>query len=400
MYVSDLDRPWLDTPFLFQGFRITNEQEIEQIKSICNFVFVDTEKSTVPVSNPGNPINTQGAREKNKVTTRLIKPAAPYSESFDDEFQRATVVHQRVVTQVDSLFQDMRAGKSLNVESTRQSVKSVVDSILRHPDALLLLVSMGERNDALVVHAVTVCALSVAFGRYLGMEKHKLMDLGMGALLHDIGETKLPQGLVSKSAESSDEDREMLEKHTTIGPMLLEDLPGISESVIAIARDHHECVNGSGYPRKLTDAEIGVETKIVSIVDTYDSITSGIHGKNKLRVDEALKSMYSWRKALFDPLLVEKFIQCVGVYPLGSVVELRSGQKGIVISSRPDMRLFPRIMLVLASDDCPIEPPKMINLALFREQRDAEQFEVKRLLNGDDYGIDVRQYILREMVLA
>ena len=138
----------------------------------------------------------------------------------------------------------------------------------------------------------------------------------------------------------------------------------------------------------------------MSIVDTYDSVTRGVHGREKIRADEALKSIYSWREDLFDPLLVEKFIQCIGIYPLGSVVELRSGQLGIVISSQPEMRLFPKVMLIMDSNRTPVEPPKMMNLSLFKESLDSNEFEVKRLVNGDDYGVDVRQFILRELPLC
>jgi len=135
-------------------------------------------------------------------------------------------------------------------------------------------------------------------------------------------------------------------------------------------------------------------------VDTYDNILSGINEYESMGVDDALKSMYAWRRDLFDELLVEKFIQCIGIYPLGSVVELRTGQIGIVISSRPDARLFPNIMLVLDAGREPVEPPKMINLALFREKLETDDFEIKRLVEGQHYGIDVRQYILRELPLG
>jgi hypothetical protein len=138
----------------------------------------------------------------------------------------------------------------------------------------------------------------------------------------------------------------------------------------------------------------------VSIVDTYDSITSGIHGYETLSVDDALKSIYTWRGTLFDELLVEKFIQCVGVYPLGSVVELRSGQIGIVVSSRPNARLFPSIMLIMDEQRKPLEPPKIVNLALFRAELDSDEFEVRRLVDAGRLGIDVRQYVLREMPLG
>jgi HD-GYP domain-containing protein (c-di-GMP phosphodiesterase class II) len=113
--------------------------------------------------------------------------------------------------------------------------------------------------------------------------------------------------------------------------MIMKKLEGVSETVVAIARDHHERADGSGYPRQLVNSQVDICTRIVSIVDTYDSITSGVHGREQIGLDVALKYIYSWREGLFDALLVEKFIQCIGIYPIGSTVELRSGHIGIVI---------------------------------------------------------------------
>lgn len=397
MYVSELDRPWLETPFLFQGFRITNDQEVEQIKSICDFVFVDTEKSTISVSDELAGNDTRATQKEKQSTARIIKQALPYSKQFEDEFPRAWDIREQATTTLNSLFTDVRTGKSLDVEETKRTVTGMVDSILRNPDALVLLASLSDKSDDLASHAIAVCTLSISFGRYIGIDKDELIELGMGALLHDIGETKLPDELLSNINEASDEERELLQGHTRIGAMILQNLEGVPERVVAIARDHHERADGTGYPGNLADSEIGVYTKIVSIVDTYDSVTSGVHGKEKISADEALKCIYSWRECLFDALLVEKFIQCIGIYPLGSVVELRSGQIGIVISSQPDMRLFPKVMLILDADGNPVEPPKMMNLALFKERLETHDFEVKWLVNADDYGIDVRKFILREL---
>jgi putative nucleotidyltransferase with HDIG domain len=400
MYVSELDRPWLDTPFLFQGFRITNDQEVEQIQSICDFVFVDTEKSTISVSNQPAANDKTVSQKDKQSTARIVKKAPPYAEQFEDEFPRALDIHRRAKKLLNSLFADVRIGKSLDVDETKRTVTMMVDSVLSNPDALVLLASMSNKSDDLAAHAITVSSLSIAFGRYIGFEKDELIDLGLGALLHDIGETKIPEELLSNINEASDDARALLQSHTSMGAMILQNLRGISDRAVAIARDHHERADGTGYPRNLTDPEIDAFTKLVSIVDTYDSVTSGTHGKEKISTDEALKCLYSWREYLFDPLLVEKFIQCIGIYPLGSVVELHSGHIGIVIASQPDIRLFPKVMLILDEDRKPVEPPQMMNLALFRDKAETNDYEVKWLVNAEEYGIDVRKFILRELPLG
>jgi putative nucleotidyltransferase with HDIG domain len=400
MYVSELDRPWLETPFLFQGFRITNQDEIEQLRSLCDFVFVDTEKSRVPVTNTVSDAAPPRSTAQKQTFSRIIKEPLPYTKNFEDEVGRARTCYEQATQELKTLFDDVRMGKSLHVGEARATVTAMVDSIIRHPDALVLLASLDNKDRSLVTHALAVCTLSLAFGRSLGFETEALVNLGLGALLHDIGEIKLPDEVLDGSGSASEKDRALLERHTAIGAMMLKKLEGLPDNVIAIVHDHHERVDGSGYPRQLMGSEIGVQTKIVSIVDAYDSIISGVHGYERLSVDDALKSLYTWRQRLFDELLVEKFIQCIGIYPLGSVVELRTGQVGIVISSRPDARLFPKIMLVLDAYREAVEPPQMVNLALFREELDSDDFEVKRLVDGGHYSIDVRQYVLREFPLG
>jgi putative nucleotidyltransferase with HDIG domain len=398
MYVSELDRPWLETPFLFQGFRITNRDELEQIAGLCDFVFVDTEKSTVPVPEPSVAANQDTRRGKEQRTERIVKTAEPYSCDFDEELPVARDVHRFALETTSALFNDARIGRNLKVEETRRVVTRIVDSVLRNPDAMVLLACLGNKQDTLATHALTVCTLSLCFGRYLGFDKTRLMELGMGALFHDIGKTKLPDEILNSSSDLSEEDRTLLQSHTRIGTMIMKKLDGLSDTVIAIARDHHERADGSGYPGQRVNADLCISTRIVSIVDTYDSITSGLNGREKIGLDTALKHIYSWRDRLFDPLLVEKFIQCIGIYPIGSTVELRSGHIGIVISSQPDARLFPRVMLVLDAKGEPVEPPTMMNLALFRDKGgDDNGYEVKRLVNPHNYGIDVASYILREL---
>jgi len=391
-------RPWLETPFLFQGFRITNSNELAQIRNLCDFVFVDTEKSTIAVPERLAASNGEAFGKTGQDTARIVKPPEPYRNNFEDEYPVARSVHLHAHEMVASLFNDARMGKSLDIEETRRVVIRMVDSILRNPDALVLLACLSRKNDALAAHAVTVCTLSISFGRYLGLDKATLVELGMGALVHDIGETKLPDKLLGDSKDLSEEDRALLQSHTRIGMMIMKKLEGVSETVVAIARDHHERADGSGYPRQLVNSQVDMCTRIVSIVDTYDSITSGVHGRDKIGLDVALKYIYSWREGLFDALLVEKFIQCIGIYPIGSTVELRSGHFGIVISSQPDARLFPRVMLILDATGEALEPPKTMNLALFRDKGgDDNGYEVKRLVDPQAYGIDVRSFVLREL---
>lgn len=398
MYVSELDRPWLQTPFPFQGFRITSNDEIKQISSLCDFVFVDTEKCIVPVPIQRTEIKGTTSNETEQKTARIIKLAEPYLVNFEDEYPIAKGIYQHAQNMLGKLINDVRLGKSFDIEETRSVVNQMVDSILRNPNVLMLLTSLREKNDKLLAHSLTVCALSLSLGRYIGLDNTTLMDLGIGALLHDIGETKLPGKLLTKNDDLSDEDRALLQTHTRIGTMIVEKLGGVSKRVIAIIRDHHERADGSGYPRKLVNSQLNICTRIVSIIDTYDMLSSGTPSTKKIPLDAVLKYIYSWRRSLFDRLLVEKFIQCIGIYPIGSTVELHSGHVGMVISSQPKARLFPEVLMILDAEGVPLDRPKIMNLALFKEKNgDNNRYEIKRLVDPQAYRFDVRGAVLQEL---
>ncbi|MFV2057006.1 MAG: HD-GYP domain-containing protein, partial [Thiohalomonadales bacterium] len=328
-----------------------------------------------------------------------IKPMKPYTSSFENEYPHAKKTYEVARESITRIFGDARVGKSLDVEKTRQTVGNLVESVMRHPDALMLMTTMQDKSKQAVAHAINVCAMSVTFGRSLGFDERQLSELGIGALLHDIGQIKLDQELLENFSNCSETQLKHFQDHTSYGSAILHNTEGLPASATSIARDHHERSNGTGYPQKLLGNEVDLFTKVVSIVDIYDNVTSGMHGLPSIPCTEALKNMYTWRKNLFDPLLVEKFIQCLGIYPIGSVVELTSGDIGIVISLNPDLRLLPTVMLVKNSQKQTIETPKLINLSLF--MRDASEqkkkIEIRRVLKTEENDIDVRSYILREL---
>lgn len=398
MYVSELDRPWLESPFLFQGFRITNTEELNLLAETCEYVFVETEKSAVEIPEHLSIMPMRSEDSKQKIKSYIKKPK-PYTTSFEKEYPKAKHLYKKAQKKVHGLYNDIRVGKSLNVREVKDTVTTLVDSVIRHPDALLLLAMLQDRTDKSITHAVNVCTLAVTFGRSLGFDKEQLTELGLGALLHDVGEVKVPKEVLQDFANCDQEDIRRFQDHTSYGAAILHNTQDLPASAINIARDHHERANGTGYPQNLKMNQLDVFTMIVAIVDVYDNVTSGMYGIPAMSCTEALKNIYVWREDLFDPLLVERFIQCLGIYPLGSIVELNSGDIGIVISINPDTRLFPKIMLVRNSKKVPISPPSIMNLSLFRASHDRKKFEIKRVLQADECNIDVRDYILREMPL-
>lgn len=393
MYVSELDRPWIETPFIFQGFLITNEDELDQINQYCEFVYVDRSKSQIKIP------SFRPANLEKQETEPAVEPREPlpYLKLFEEEFPKAKKIYERVQAQVKSSFRDVRIGRALKSTEIRHSVETITQSIIRNPDAMMLMTNMKAMDDYMVTHSLNVCILSLIFARFMGIHEDNMIDLGMGALLHDVGEIRLPKELLNKPSDLTAEEHATVQKHTEYGASILQDNGGIPDGAIDVALHHHERIDRSGYPAKLGGQEISLFSKIVGIVDVYDSLTSNTPYRSYISSTDALKSMYDWRGTLFDSMLVEHFIQCLGIYPVGSTLELNSGEVGIVISASPDNRLFPKMLLVKDEEDKFYDPPRIINLSQFKDREDG-RYEIKSIIQPEEVGIDLKRYILRELV--
>jgi len=391
MYVSELDRPWLGSPFLFQGFPIRNEEDVKRVARSCTYVYIDTEQSFDPkpdvASAEGLPTEPKTGRK-----------GLPYLSSVEDELQIASRVMERTNKALDDLLADVRTGSSIKGSEVRKSVSQMVSSITRNPDALILLASLSDKDERGTQHALSTAILSLAFGRHLRMDEPLLIELGIGALLHDIGELSIPTEILDKGNRLSPEELRVMKTHTDIGADVLARAHDIPASSVGIARSHHERQDGSGYPRGIAGDEIPGFARVVAIIDAYDTVTRPRTGRGLNSVD-ALKHMYNLRGELFDADLVEEFIRCIGIYPVGSVVELSGGEVGVVISAAPDQRLMPKVMLVRDEAKRPYYPPRIVNLAQFCAGRVERPMEIRRVLEPRAYGIDIRNYVLREVPL-
>lgn len=399
MYVCELDRPWSETSFLFQGFRITNEQEIEMINATCEFVYVDEEKSTIEIVQNQTSASPVEKIKKAEPLYNIQVIHKPHQEKFENEFPKAKKVFLDATEKMHVVFEDLRMGKALDVLTVKSTVQTMTHSILRNPDALKLMCVLQERDNNAVTHALHVCILTLAFAYYLGLEKSMIQQLGIGALLHDIGETKLPDGVFWKSEPFTKEEKDEVYKHTEYGVDIIKNIEGLHPVVLDIVRDHHERLNRSGFPHQTGGDEISYNAMLVSIVDVYDCVTMGYEGKPVISCTDALKSMYDWRNELFQSELVEHFIQCLGIYPIGSVVKLNTGEVGIVVTFDDCSRLAPRVMILLDNERNFYPIPRMLDLSKFREHEGNLTYEIKQVVNPDDYDIDIRQYILQDLYM-
>lgn len=411
MYVDALDRPWLDSPFLFQGFPIRSQEEIRQLQESCQFVYIDLEKTqdwkpekkrpdAVKIQHhierearPSKPVITHRFEtQRLNIEPEEVLRKAQDHHSFLREVKVARQVHHKTHNYINTVLEDVRLGRSIDPEGAKELVNTMADSIISNENALVWLTQLQNRDEYTSLHSINVCILSLLFGRHLGLKKEELQELGFGALLHDIGKMKVPLEVLNKPGELNDEELALLKEHPQLGYDILAESKKMSGAALDIARSHHERVDGSGYPRGLEGDEISYYAMLVSVVDVYDAITSDRVYHMGISPHEALSLMYEWAPKSFRRDLLEAFIKCLGIYPIGSIVELSSGEVGVVMTVNRAHHLKPIVMLVLDKDKQPYAARKLINLELYGEQTGA--VNIRKILESNAYGIDVRQLIL------
>ena len=412
MYVVELDRPWIGTPFLFQGFPITNVNEIEQLRSCCRYVYIDVEQSRQWT--PGEPKRIHRDYELSwfqfqpkeeppvsyhRFSTQRVnveaesKSAQPQDvHALVEDLDAAKQLHQRTHNYVGTVLADVRLGRSIDVQGARELVNEMVDTIVANENALMWLAQLKRRDEYTSLHSINVCVISVVFGRHLGFSDEQLREIGHGALLHDIGKMRIPLELLNKTTELTPDELAVLKQHPQYGYEILLGSGGISAAALEIVRSHHERVDGNGYPRGLKGDEISEFAMLVSIVDVYDAITTDRVYHLGISPHEALNMMYEWAPKSFPTEPLEQFIKCLGIYPIGSVVELNTGEVGVVMTVNRSHHLYPIITLVLDPDKRPYPVQKLINLELYAEEE--YPVNIKRILESNAYGIDVQHIIL------
>jgi HD-GYP domain-containing protein (c-di-GMP phosphodiesterase class II) len=345
MYVAELDRPWTDTPFMFQGFVLSTQKQLELLKKYCATVLIYAERGdTVDASSRGGPLYA----EKASVEQEMAPARAAYGNS-------RALMHD--------VLSSVRVGHTLDAEQITSAVTSMAESVLRNPDALLLLSQLRKKGEYNESHALDVSIYMITFGRFLGLDPGQIEFLGYLGLLQDVGKLRLPKELLEKHGGLSAAELELARRHVEYSVEILQATPGLPAELSRVAGLHHERHDGSGYPAGLRGDEIGMLGSIAAIVDTFDALTVRRRHAEPVSPSAAISMLYRTRGTLFDAYLVEQFIRCIGIFPIGSLVELNTGETGVVIAQNPAKRLSPRVMVIRDAAGNPMNPQKLLDLA-------------------------------------
>lgn len=395
MFVDELDRSWLNTPFLFHSAQIKTQKQIDKLlHSGIQDVIIDTEKG---IDLEEHVVLSQSEKEHltNKQDTQ--KTESPHSPLFDpvllkDELPRAKEIKNNVSNAVKNVFNDARMGKAIELTEVKDQVNNIVESIFRNRDALLCLASLKDYDNYTFIHSVNVSILAVSFGRHLNLSKSQLMNIGLGGLLHDIGKTQIPESILNKPGKYTDEEYNIMKRHVSLGMELLNKHDNIPHDAMLFTAQHHERYNGTGYPQRLYGEKISMIGQIGSISDVYDAITYDRVYHKATSCHGTVKRLYEWSDTLFDRDLIEKFIQCIGIYPFGSFVELNTGHCGVVVSVNHETRLKPNILLLFDKNKKP-QSPALVDLISEVDDKGNCIYSIVKELNPAEWNVDIHNYI-------
>ncbi len=411
MYVAELDRPWLGTPFMLQGFEIRSDEQLEKLRELCEHVYIEEKDPPVSVAIHRTIPDAKDPTQAHTLWQQTIglstgkdslhtiptagTPPVRYRDlaPVEDELQQAVEIEKSARDALYTVLDDAKLGRSLDTPTAKKVVSQMTESVLRNPDALVWLTHLKNKHEYTALHSLRVCVLALAFGRHLGYDSEKLTVLGTGALLHDIGKLHVPVDILQKPETLTREEFQIMKTHVPSGLKVLENSPGIPPAALEVVGRHHERYNGRGYIFGMSGDIIGDFGLISAIVDTYDAITSDRSYRLSLSAADALKIIYEDRHSSFHPWLAEQFIQCMGIYPIGSIVELTSGCIGVVISSDRRHRLRPRVALILAANKEKYASPTLVDLAEVKHDADGRSLEIKTVLPGGAFGIVPTDYI-------
>ena len=384
MYVSKLDRPWTETPFVFQGFVLKSEKQLDVLKKHCKHVFVDPEKEDLSVITRVTPEDIAKVRG-----TTVYKEVA----SVEVELPRAQTAYTRTTAIMKELSRAVEIGNAIDGSRAHEAATQITDSVVRNPDAMSLLIKLQEKGGAALSRAVEVSVMMTVFGRFLQLPHDRLEILGMLGLLQDVGKLKLPTELATRGPINAAEV-DLYRTHVNHSAEILSSTPGLQPELPGLASLHHERFDGSGYPRGLRGDAIALFGLIAGIVDAFDTLTAPPPFGENMSPANALSVIYKGRGKQFHAALVEQFIQCIGVFPVGSVVELNSGEIAVVIAQNMVRRLQPRIMVVKDAKGNPTIPYKMLDLIKEPKVRPDEPYRIQRTLEYHSVKIDPRELFL------
>lgn len=312
--------------------------------------------------------------------------------SVEDEIAKIYPVYEKSQIATREMFEALALDQEIDLTNIHEALDGMVESIGRNPDALIWLAKLKQTDDYSYNHAMNVSITLMALASFMSLSKKQVKDLGLAGLLQDIGKGKLSSDLLHKQEKITSEEFEILKKHVDYALELLEITDNISTTVILTVSQHHERIDGSGYPYQLAGKQISLTGQMAGLIDTYCALTTNKVYAKGVYNQIALEEIHALRDIKFSGILIDQLVQFLGIYPVTSLVELNSGEVGVVIQQNSVRRLLPRVMILLNPDKTKNEYPAVINLINSPPTPTGEPYLIVRGLPPDSYGLSSNNY--------
>lgn len=434
MFVAELDKPWSGTRFPLHGVLIDDQTQIEELKGLCSEVVIDVGRSAadsvahlsnVVLNLAGAPVEADRARGnpnrgvwhrwQSRISNLLERrrseaPAPPPrmagmpvnvelvtyrdTRSFEQALAPARQVYRDIEATMQTVMSDLVEKREISPEALGEAATELVESVAVNPEAMMWLTRMREQSVRTYMHSVQVAIYMVTLGRHLGFPRDHLKKLCMAGLLLDVGMTRIDNAVLERKGALTDDEKAEVRRHVEYGLEVLGNTPDLDEDVLEAVAQHHERADGSGYPRGLTDAKTSFAGRMAAIADTFAALTANRPYADTLSAFNAMRILFDNSRKQYSEPLVEQFVQAIGLFPVGSLVELSSGEVAAVVSHNKVRRLKPRVLIVTDADKKPLAVPAEINLLRDPKGADGAVLRIWRGLPAGAFGLNPRDYFL------
>ena len=421
MFVAELDRAWRETPFMLQGFRVTTQIDLEVLKQECTKVTIDPTHSA-PGSFEHLPdlhvverrfngfewikrlrdrfgkfrqASAETAAERDAlglIPTGVVPMIYGEMKPIDVEIERAEDIYRSTDATLELISRQVTDGEKVNLDAIGGAVENMVESAIANPDALMWVARIRTEDSATYAHGVKVAVYLLQLGRHLGFPPEQLGNLGAIGLLLDLGKIKVDRDLLLKRGKLTAAEFIQVKRHVELGVAALEESGNVHPDVRDGIAQHHERLDGSGYPAGLAATQIGIYGRMAAVADSFAALTSLRPYADPLPAYDALKILYAQGGTHYHAPLVEQFVQAIGVFPAGSLVELSSGEVATVLAHNRVRRLEPRVLVLTDAVKKPIHEPMPLDLLLQPKAADGSDVKIVRGLPTGAYGLDLRQF--------
>lgn len=388
MYVADLNCDWIPHHNYQKQGRIPDQATIDEIRRRgITDVYIDPARGLdVADAITATEVDQQNQKRLDKAAE--LKPDQAVRTGVQEELLKAHKLHNEAKGLVSNVLQDVKIGRAIDVEAFDKLADGMVDSVLRNHNALACLGRIREKDNYLLEHSINLAVLMGIFAKSLKIDRDTMHQAVVGAMLHDIGKVMIPDTVLHKPGKLTDDEFAIMRQHVVFSRELLKKTPGVGELTIKVAAQHHERIDGSGYPDGLHDCDICREGKMCAIADVYDAITADRVYHKGLPPTMALKKLLEWSGTHLDEKLVHRFIRSMGIYPVGTLVKLKSGKLALVVENSDTDQRTPLVKVIYHATSKRYLPVELLDLS-----KPGVQDEIEKAVDPDKWNIRLRDFL-------